>query len=113
VCIEKPLGFEVNGKESHVCRLKKAFCALKQAPTTWYSRKDGSLQSMGLTISEVDPNLYYIIVGIDLLVLVLYIDALFLTGLEKLIARCKEDMTTEFEMMEIMVMHHFLGLEVW
>jgi hypothetical protein len=32
VYIEKPLGFEVHGRESHVCRLKKALYGLKQAP---------------------------------------------------------------------------------
>ena len=32
VYIEQPQGFEVRGKESHVCRLKKALYGLKQAP---------------------------------------------------------------------------------
>jgi hypothetical protein len=32
VYIEQPLGFEVHGRESHVCRLKKALYGLKQAP---------------------------------------------------------------------------------
>ena len=40
VYIEHPLGFEVHGKESHVCRLKKALYGLKQAPIAWYSRID-------------------------------------------------------------------------
>lgn len=35
VYIEQPQGFEVHGKESHVCRLKKALYALKQAPLAW------------------------------------------------------------------------------
>jgi hypothetical protein len=30
--IEKPHGFEVYGRESHVCRLKKALYRLRQAP---------------------------------------------------------------------------------
>jgi hypothetical protein len=38
VYIEQPQGFEVSGKESHVCRLKKALYGLKQAPRAWYSR---------------------------------------------------------------------------
>jgi hypothetical protein len=38
---------------------------------------------------------------------------LFLTGAEKLIAGCKEDMAAEFEMKDIGMMHYFLGLEVW
>ena len=38
VYIEQPQGFEVHGKESHVCRLKKALYGLKQSPRAWYSR---------------------------------------------------------------------------
>jgi hypothetical protein len=113
VYIEQPQGFEVNGKESHVCRLKKALYGLKQAPRAWYSRIDGYLLSMGFTKSEADPNLYYIFVGTDLLILVLYVDDLFLIGTKKLIAGCKADMATEFEMKDIGMMHYFLGLEVW
>jgi hypothetical protein len=87
VYIEKPQGFEVHGRESHVCRLKKSLYRLKQAPRAWYSRIDGYLQSMGFTKSEADPNLYFILVGADPLILVLYMDDLFLTGVEELIAR--------------------------
>eukprot|EP00253_Pinus_taeda_P023759 PITA_23759 len=49
VYIEQPQGFEVHGKESHVCRLKKAVYGLKQAPRAWYSRIDTYLQGMGFT----------------------------------------------------------------
>jgi hypothetical protein len=71
------------------------------------------LQRMGFTKSEADPNLYYIFVGTDLLVLVLYVDDLFLTSIEKLIVGCKENMATEFEMKDIVMIHYFLGLVVW
>jgi hypothetical protein len=46
VYIEKSSGFEISGKESHVCMLKKALYGLKQASRAWYSRIDGYLQSM-------------------------------------------------------------------
>jgi hypothetical protein len=52
-----------------------------------YSRIDGYLQSMDITKSKANPNLYYIFVQIDLLILVLYVDDLFLTGAKKL--HCK------------------------
>jgi hypothetical protein len=32
VYIKQPEGFVIHGKESHVCRLKKAMYGLKQAP---------------------------------------------------------------------------------
>ncbi len=58
-------------------------------------------------------NLYYIFVGDDLLILVLYVDDLFITGAERLISGSKEDLAMEFEMKDIGLMHYFLGLEVW
>jgi hypothetical protein len=110
VYIEQPQGFEVHGRESHVCRLKKAVYRLKQAPRVWYSRIEGYLQSMGFTKSEVNPNLYFILVGLDPLILVLYIDALFLIGADDLIVGCKVNLASEFEMKDIDLMHYFLGL---
>ncbi len=113
VCIEQPQCFEVHGKESHVCRLKKALYGLKQAPRAWYSRIDAYLQGMGFTESEADPNLYFIVIGEEPLILVLYVDDLIIIGAERLIEHCKRDLATKFEMKDIGLMHYFLGLEVW
>ena len=68
---------------------------------------------MGFVKSEADSNLYYLLVGDDPLILVLYVDDLFLTGSEKLIEEHKEDLALEFEMKDNGLMHYFLGLEVW
>ena len=113
MCIEQPQGFEVHVRDSHVCRLKKASYGLKQALRAWYSRIDTYLQQMGFEKSEADPNLYYIVVGEDPFILVLYVDDLFITGVERLIASCKESLSSELEMKDIGLMHYFLGLEVW
>jgi hypothetical protein len=113
VYIKQPHGFEVHDKKTHVCRLKKALYGLKQAPRAWYSRIDSYLQGMGFTKSEADPNLYFLMVGSKVLILELYVDDLILTGAERLIAGCKLDLASEFEMKDIRPMHYFLGLEVW
>jgi hypothetical protein len=86
VYIEQPDGFVIHGKESHVCKLKKALYGLKQAPRAWYGRIDNFLQSLGFSKSIADPNLYIKIVQNHLVILVLYVDDLFLTGEEHLIA---------------------------
>jgi hypothetical protein len=96
----------------HVCRFKKALYALKQASRALYSKIDGYFESMNFTKSEVEPNLYYIFVGIDLLILVSYVDKPFLTGTKKLIAGCKVDMVVDFEMKDFNMMHYLLCLEV-
>ena len=58
VYIEQPEGFDVENKETHVCRLHRALYGLKQAPRAWYSRIDSYLQEMGFQQSEADHNLY-------------------------------------------------------
>jgi hypothetical protein len=71
--------------ESHVCNIMKSLYRLKQEPRVWYSRINRYLQSMVFTKSEVDPNLYFILVVEDPLILFLYVD-LFLMGAEELVA---------------------------
>jgi hypothetical protein len=85
---------------------------LKQAPWAWYSRIDSYLREMGFQRSEVDPNLYFL-AGEVPLILVLYVDDLFLTRDDQLIADCKVNLAVEFEMKDLGLMHYFLGLEVW
>ena len=43
VYVEQPNGFIVHGKESHVCKLKKAVYGLKKALRAWYLRIDNYL----------------------------------------------------------------------
>jgi hypothetical protein len=112
VYIEQPNGFVLH-EESHVCRLKKALYGLKQAPRAWYEKIDGFLTSLGFSKSVANPNLYYHSVGDECLILVLYVDDLFLTDSESLIVECKRALTSEFEMKDLGMMHYFLGLEVW
>jgi hypothetical protein len=96
-----------------VCRLKKALYGLKQAPRAWYGRIDSFLMSLGFTKSKADSNLYYKVVDGGPVILLLYVDDLFLTGDEKLIVECKRKLVAEFEMKDLGMMHYFLGLEVW
>jgi hypothetical protein len=113
VYIEQPEGFVIHGKESHVCKLKKGLCGLKQAPRAWYGRIDNFLQSLGFSKSIADPNLYIKIMQNHPVILVLYVDDLFLTGEEHLIAQNKRELSAEFELKDLGLMHYFLGLEVW
>eukprot|EP00253_Pinus_taeda_P017294 PITA_17294 len=86
VYIEQPEGFETHGKKSH---------------------------KMGFVQSDTDPNLYYRVVENEPLILVLYVDDLFLTGSSRLIRDCKKNLATEFDMKDLGQMHYFLGLKVW
>jgi protein associated with RNAse G/E len=93
--------------------LKKALYGLKQAPRAWYGRIDSFLTSLGFTKSKVDYNLYFKVMNDEPVILLLYVDDLFLTGEENLITDCKKKLVAEFVMKDLGLMHYFLGLEVW
>eukprot|EP00253_Pinus_taeda_P017265 PITA_17265 len=113
VYVEQPQGFEVEDRRTHVCRLKKALYRLKQASRAWYACIDSYLVKLGFTRSDVDPNLYFKLVQGVPLILVLYVDDLFLRGSEPLMIECKRKLVSKFEMKDPGLMHYFLGLEVW
>ena len=88
----QPQGFEVEDRKSHVCKLKKALYGLKQAPRAWYGWIDSFLTSFGFTKSKSDSNLYFKVMSDEPVILLLYVDDLFLTGEENLITECKKDL---------------------
>eukprot|EP00253_Pinus_taeda_P032102 PITA_32102 len=87
-------------------KLKKALYGLKQAPRAWYERIDSYLMKLGFTRSEANSNLYFKLEDEKPLILVLYVDDLFLTDANPLIHKCKRELVSEFEMKD-------QGLGVW
>ena len=85
VYMEQPEGFVIHDRETLVCKLKKALYGLKQAPRAWYSRIDSYLTDLGFSRTIADDNLYYKVVDGRPLILMLYVDDLFLTGDEEMI----------------------------
>ena len=68
---------------------------------------------LGFTKIKSNSNLYYKVEGDGIMILLLYVDDLFLTGEDKPINECKKKLVAEFEMKDIGMMHYFIGLEVW
>ena len=62
-----------------MCRLRQALYGLKQETRAWYTRIDNYLIGLSFTKSEVDANLYHILVEAKVLIIVLYVDNLILT----------------------------------
>ena len=89
VYIEQPQGFEVEYRNTHVCRFKKAMYGLKQDLRAWYGIIDSFLMSLGFTKSKDDSNIYLKVMNDALAVLILYVYELFLTGEENIITYWK------------------------
>ena len=112
VFVEQLEGFVLHNKDTHVCKLRKALYCLKKAPKVWYDKIDGFLKSPGFQKSDADANLYFKVRGNHPVILIMYVDDIFITGDEGIISWCKRELTSEFEMKYLGLMHYFLGLEV-
>jgi hypothetical protein len=113
VYIDQPQGFEVHQRESHGCRLKKSLYGLKQDPRAWYAQIENYSMRLGFSKSHAYPNLYYNCLNDAHVILLIYVDELFLTGAESLTIQCKRELASEFDMKDLSLMHYYLGLEVW
>ena len=71
------------------------------------------MTSLGCTNSKADSNLYYNVEEGIPVILLLYVDDLFVTGEDGLIANTKRKVASKFEMKDLGMMHYFLGMEVW
>jgi hypothetical protein len=112
IYMAQPLGFTVSGKENLVCKMNRALYGLMQSPRMWYERIDTYLRSLGLTRSSSDYNMYYLGTGPYKVVLVLYVDDLFLSGGdEQKISWLKEQLHTQFDMTDLGLVSKYLGVE--
>ena len=69
--------------------------------------------SLGFSKSKEDSNLYFKVEDGRPMILMLYVNDLFLTGGEELIIDARRRLVTEFEMKYVGMMHYFLGMKVW
>jgi hypothetical protein len=70
---------KIEDRKTHVFQVKEYLYVLKQAPRAWYGKIDSLLMSLGFTKSKVDSNLYIKVMNDDPLMLLLYLDDVFLT----------------------------------
>jgi hypothetical protein len=110
VYIEKTQGFEVHSRDTHVFRLKKDLYGIKQALRAWYARMDNYLTRLGFSKSHANPNLYYKVMDNAPIIILLYVDDLFIIGEGSLTIECKKELASEFDMKDLGLMHYYLGL---
>ena len=68
---------------------------------------------LGFTESKENSKICFKVEGGRLVMLLLYVDDLFLTGKEELFKYARRRLSTEFKMKDLRIMHYFLGMEVW
>jgi transposase InsO family protein len=114
VYVEQPEGFEVKNAGHKVYKLKKALYGLKQAPRAWYSEIDTYLSMCNFKRSGSEATLYTRsdMEG-NLIIVSIYVDDIVYTGSsERLLNEFKREMMQRYEMSDLGLLHHFLGMGI-
>ena len=113
VYVDQPSGFVIQGSEDKVYKLKKALYGLKQAPRAWYEEINSYFIKTGFYRSPSEATLYTKMSTSGILIVSLYVDDIIYTGSSKeMMAAFKDDMMRQYEMTDLGLLHHFLGLGV-
>lgn len=99
--------------KDRVLKLRKAIYGLKQSSKCWNEKINTFLVQYGFVRSENDYCLYSKKNKKGYIYIVIYVDDIILSGLDKEeIDRCKSDLMNEFKMKDKGQIKNFLGLEI-
>nr|GEU51055.1 retrovirus-related Pol polyprotein from transposon TNT 1-94 [Tanacetum cinerariifolium] len=113
VYVAQPNGFVNPDHPEKVYRLRKALYGLKQALTAWYDKLLKFLTLKGFTKGTIDPTLFTMRYGEDILLVQIYVDdIIFGSTNPKYSKRFKKLMHSRFEMSLMGEMKFFLGLQI-
>jgi len=114
IYVEQPLGYIEAGNEGKVYKLKKALYGLKQSPRAWNTIIDKYFQENGFekcpyehvmyVKKEADGSTLFVCLYVD--------DLIFTSNNPTMFENFKNSMVQKFEMIDIGLMTHFIGLEV-
>jgi hypothetical protein len=114
IFMHQPEGFEVPGKEGHVCKLIKSLYGLKQSPRQWYKRFDAFVTAHGLTNSSYDSCVYFKKCDDgSILYLLLYVDDMLIAAKDMgEVQKVKDQLSSEFDMKDLGAAKKILGMEI-
>ena len=69
--------------------------------------------ALGFTESKEDSKIFFKVEGGIPMMLLLYVDDLFIIGKEELIKYARRRLAVKFEIKDLGMMHYFIGMEVW
>ena len=114
VYVDQPLGYVRQGHENQVYKLKKALYGLKQASRAWYSRIEAFFTKECFLKCPYEHTLFIKYRGdTKILIVCLYVDDLIYVSNDRVMLNdLKKSMMIEFDMIDLGLIHYFLGIEV-
>ena len=114
VYMDQPEGFVTTGNEKLVCKLNKSIYGLKQASRQWYLKFNNIIVSYGFVENTVDQCIYMKVSGSEFIILVLYVDNIFLaTNDVGLLHNVKKFLSNNFEMKYMVETSYVIEIEIF
>ncbi|GJS68308.1 retrovirus-related pol polyprotein from transposon TNT 1-94 [Tanacetum coccineum] len=113
VYVSQPEGLVDADHPTHVFRLKKALCRLKQAPRAWYNLLSKFLLSLQFVKGAVDLTLFIRKEGEQIILVQIYVDdIIFASTNPSFCDKFANQMSKRFKMLMMRQMSFFLGLQI-
>jgi hypothetical protein len=114
IYMQHPQGYEVKAKENLVCRLKKIFHGLKQAPRKWYLKFDRFMTEQGYSRCHFDHCVYFKrLENGSYIILLLYVDGMLVAGSNMQdINFLKKKLANAFSMKDLGAAKKILGMRI-
>lgn len=113
IYMSQPPGFEDPDHPDWVCEVTGSIYGLKQSPRQWNKNLHALLIDVGLTQSQFDPTLYFLIVEGKLkCVVAVHVDDLAVIGEEAIIQPLMDKFAAKYSVGAREPLHHFLSLRI-
>jgi len=114
IYMQQPQGYDVKGKDTLVCRLKKILYGLKQAPRQWYLKFDSFMTKQGYSRCHSDHCVYFKrLENGSYIILLLYVDDMLVAGSNMQdINVLKNKLSNSFAMKNLGAAKKILGMRI-
>jgi hypothetical protein len=114
IYMSQPKGYVVEGKENHVCLLKKSLYGLKKCPRQLYYHFNSYVTSWGFERSSSDACVFQqVLADGSRVFMLLYVDDILIVGKSKsAVDETKVMLKSEFEMKDLGATKRLLGMDI-
>ena len=114
IYMNQPLGFEFNGQECKICKLKRSIYGLKQVSRQWNLKFHQAVLKDGFMMMEKDHCMYIKLSNIVFIILSLYDDDILIIGNDKkLIDVTKKWLSSNLKMKDTDEPSYVLGVVIF
>ncbi|KAE8910600.1 hypothetical protein PF005_g1509 [Phytophthora fragariae] len=96
IYMEQPVGYVQQGKEDHVCVLRKSIYGLKQAPRVWYYTFDEVMRAEGF-VRVIKDHCVFIKTRGEICIISIYVDDLLVIGSKAFVSEMKDILKRRYQ----------------